>query len=237
MSRGPTRTATTTLTTVSFEDILDDLERLTRTHLLVYRVQVGAVLLGHFWDDDPAAFSNRSPHRTQRFDLFFDKYAETLTRYGLSRRMARDSIRACIVMRSLPSELAEQLFLSQVLLLATVHDKTLRARLAQAAVRQDWSVVTLRKAVTASRAGLPFDLGNPSAAAELPAPEAIKPMAPGRLVTRAEKLSDQVRGWTAQWATVDPSRLRGPQRERLAAAVTELEAEVAKLRASLETSS
>ena len=62
----------------------------------------------------------------------------------------------------------------------------------------------------------------------------IKPIAPGRLVTRAEKLSDQVRGWTAQWATVDPGRLRGPQRERLAAAVTELEAEVARLRATLD---
>ena len=31
-----------------FEDILDELERLAREHLLFYRVQVGNILLQHF---------------------------------------------------------------------------------------------------------------------------------------------------------------------------------------------
>jgi hypothetical protein len=66
-----------------FEDILDELETLAREHLLFYRVQVGSLPLRHFWADDAAAFSSHNPHKNARFELFFEKCEEALTRYGL----------------------------------------------------------------------------------------------------------------------------------------------------------
>ena len=221
---------------VSFEDILDQLERLAREHLLVYRVRVGGLLLQHFWGGDAAAFSSRAPNKEARFELFFSKYQTDLARYGLSKRQARRSIRASIVVRTLPPAVAERLFLTQVLELSRLADPTQRTRVAIAAIERDWSVQDLRDAVSATQAGLPIaEIG-----AEIGAETSTTPpdppqrqIAPGRLVTQAEKLAGEVDQWATRWQGADTSRLRRPQRLRLAAAVTELEAQVARLRGML----
>ena len=219
-------------TPVPFEDILDDLERLAREHLLYYRVQVGNLLLRHFWDDDPAAFSSRDRTKSARFELFFDKCSDELTRYGLSMRQARDSVRAAIVVRRLPAEVAQRLFLSQVLELTRLADPTARVQVAKAALTYDWSVRQLRDAVTATRLGQPLE---ETTATPTPSPvvAAERPPAVGRMVTRAEKLVAEVDHWSELWGQLDARRMRKPQRERLEAAVEALEARVAALRETL----
>jgi len=44
---------------VPFETILDELEQLSREHLLYYRVQVGDTLLRHFYQGDAAEYAKR----------------------------------------------------------------------------------------------------------------------------------------------------------------------------------
>jgi len=82
-----------TTTLVPFEDILDALEQLSREHLLFYRVQVGELLLHHFWENDPRQFSHSGPNKSTRFERFYEKHGESLTRYGISQRQAKDSVR------------------------------------------------------------------------------------------------------------------------------------------------
>ena len=222
-------------TTTPFEDILDELEALAREHLLFYRVQVGNILLQHFWGGDAHAFSSSDPTKEARFELFFTKWGENLSRYGLSKRQARDSIRAAIVVRTLPPAIAERLFLTQVLLLSRLHDPTARARVADAAIASDWSVQQLQDAVMAVRAGLPLDADPEAPGVQVPKDESAAPTpVPGRLVTRVEKLAAEVQNWTAQWARVDGGKLRKVQRQRLVAAVELLEAQAAALRRGLD---
>lgn len=221
--------------TATFDDILDELEALSREHLLMYRVRVGRVLLGHFWGGDARAFASHDSGKQARFEVFFERCGDELARYGLSRRQARDSIRAAIVLDSLPVSLAQRLFLSQVLELMRLHDPTARAEVAQAAVAWDWSVLQLRAAVDAARAGLPLDADADAPGVQRPVDEEEPGAAPapGRMVTRAEKLVGEVEAWSAQWARVDASRLRGAQRRRLVAAVEALEGRVRELRGVL----
>ena len=220
----------------TFGDILDELERLSRQHLLSYRVQVGALLLAQFWDDDPAAFSSRDPGKEVRFNTFFIEHGEDLRRYGLSQRQARNSVRASIVMRTLPVEIREQLFVTQLIELTRLADPTQRARVAQTAVQQNWTVIQLRDAVSAVRAGLPIDADEETPGVQVAAPEeTIRRPVPGRLVTRAEKLAEQVDTWSRQWQQADTTRLRPVQRRRLAAAADALEARVVELRKLLRT--
>jgi len=142
-----------------FGDILDELETLAREHLLFYRVQVGSLLLRHFWADDAAAFSSHNPHKDARFELFFEKCGEALARYGLSKRQARNSVRASIVVRKV-------------------------------AIASDWSMRQLRAAVTAVRAGLPLDADPDQPGVQvLDVQETVRSLAPGRMVTRVEKLA------------------------------------------------
>ena len=218
-----------------FEDILDQLEALARDHLLFYRVQVGSLLLRHFWADDAAAFSDHSPNKDVRFELFFQKCGEELARYGLSKRQARNSIRASIVVRTLPPSVAEKLFLSQVLELVRLRDPTQRAELASVAIASDWSMRQLRDAVTAVRAGLPLD-GEPDVPGVqvLEVEDAVPRLTAGRMVTRVEKLAGAVEAWAEGWEQADASVLKDAQRTRLEAAVATLEAQVAALRAGLK---
>jgi hypothetical protein len=223
----------------SFEEILDEVEALNRGHLLYYRVQLGRVMLRHFWDGDAAAYSSRDRTKLQRFELFFAKHGEELARYGVSQRQARDSVRACIVVDTLPEHLSRRLFWSQVMELTRVSDPTARARLAFAALRGDWSIAFLRDAVDRALHIGTDDMAALEAAAaasadvaageevsedgDAPAPAA------GRMVARAEKLVREVERWSSTFRKVDAKRLRPAQRARLAAARDALRARVAEL--------
>ncbi len=57
-----------------------------------------------------ATFSCRDVYKDGWRDLFLEKCGEALARYGLSKAQARTSIRATIVVRTLPAAGAERLF-------------------------------------------------------------------------------------------------------------------------------
>lgn len=218
----------------TFDDILDELETLSRQHHLVYRIQVGRTLLHHFYGGDFAAYASHDPNKEVRFAEFCEKGRERLERFGLSPRQAADSIMACHVFDQLPAPLAKALLLSQILELTRVKDGAERARLAAAAVQGDWSVRQLHDAVTAVNDGLPLDAdaAAPGIQPARPDEDRGKPVA-GRLVTQAVKLGKLVGQWTAEWQSVDASRLRGPQRQRLQEAVAALESRLAELKAAV----
>lgn len=221
--------------TLSFEDILDALERLGREHLLFYRVQVGELFLQQFWRGDAAHFSRSGPNKGSRFELFFAKHAEILRRYGLSPRQARDSVRAAIVVRTLPPAVAKQLFLSQVLALTRLRDPTQRAQVATAAVANDWSVQELQQAVSAVHAGLPLDSDAEQPGVQITQVPPRQPVpVPGRMVNRAERFATDVDDWALRWQQVDASRLKPVHRQRLVKALSALEDKVAALRRGLE---
>lgn len=218
----------------TFEDTLDDLERLSRQHLLAFRIGAGRVLLRDCFDGDAHAYLDRNPHKAARFSLFVNKHAEDLARFGLSAYTAREAIVCCIVFDTLPETVREALFYSQILALSRLHDRGRRAELAHAAVSFDWGVRELRDAVAAARAGLPLD-GDPERPGLQP-PAAPPPPAPqaGRLVTRAEKWTRDLDAWAAQWQTVDPRKVRGAQRARLVEAIAVARARLDAMASGLE---
>jgi hypothetical protein len=217
-------------TIATFDDILDELERLSREHLLFFRIEVGRVLLNRLFAGSAAAYLDRDPTKEARFAEFVRKCDEDLARFGLGENVARTCIQCCIVFDSLPAAVRNTLFLSQILELTRVTDPTARARLAVAAVEGDWTVRQLRDAVGALKAGLPYD-ADPDAPGVQPPTEGlpVTKAQPGRLVTQAEKWTRSVDDWTAQWAQVDKAKLRGVQRERVKAAVAGMRARLDRL--------
>ena len=218
----------------TFEDILDALERLAREHLLVYRVEAGRVLLDTLYGGDAQAYANKDPRKELRFTQFVTERAEALRRYGLGERTAREAIACFLTFGALPAPVRESMFYSQVRELARLHDATARAHLAVAAVNGDWTVVQLRDAVSAVKAGLPCD-ADPLTPGIQPQPALPPPqLSPGRLVTRAERWTADLDRWTEQWSMADGEKLRPPQRRRLLATVAAAQARLAELAAGLK---
>lgn len=216
----------------TFEDILDVLERLARDHALAFRIEVGRVLLNAFFDGDGHAYGSRNPNKDARFAHFFEKCRDDLRKIGIGKSTARNCIKARLVYDALPAELQAALFFSQVVELTRVTDPTARLELAVAAVQGDWSVRQLSDAVSQVLAGGDVD-GDPSTPGVQPYPddavvEGPKPQA-GRLVTAAEKWSVQVDEWAGRWARVNAGSVRGPQRERLQAALATLRSKIEAL--------
>ena len=96
----------------------------------------------------------------------------------------------------------------------------------------DWTVLQLHDAVSAVKAGLPYD-ADPLTPGIQPQPAPPK-LAPGRLVTRAERWTAELDAWTVQWARADGHKLRPAQRRRLLATVAAAQAKLVELAAGLE---
>lgn len=216
----------------SFEDILDDIESLSRAHLLAWRIGVGKVLLRDIFADDAQAYLSRDHTKEARFAHFLKENAVALQRYGLADTAARQSIHAALVYDALPDAVRQPLFLSQVLELARLNDGERCTELAVAAVQNNWTTMQLRDVVSAVNAGLAVDATLEVPEPQLPSPVVV-PAQPGRLVTRMEKWAGDVDALTATWASVDPAKLRPVQRARLAAAVAKAQARLAVLAAAV----
>ena len=217
----------------TFEDILDALEQLSREHLLVYRIGVGRVLLQSIFAGDAGAYASHDPRKEQRFTDFVTKCGAQLRRYGLGVKTARESIVCYIVYETLPAAVRASLFYSQVRELARLRDPTARARLAAAAVQGDWSVIELQDAVSCVKAGLPYDADPETPGIQPPDAPPPRELSAGRLVTRAERWTAELDEWSELWSQADASRLRKPQRERMAATVARAQERLAALAAVL----
>ena len=218
----------------TFEDVLDALERLSREHLLAYRLGVGRVLLQSIYGGDARAYASRDPRKEQRFSLFVSECGEQLRRYGLGKQSAREAIVSYLTFQTLPDAVRDGLFYSQVRELARLHDPTARARLAVAAIQGDWSVRELQGAVSAVKAGLPYDADPDTPGIQPQQAPPPRQLSAGRLVTRAERWTSDLDAWAGMWSQADPGQLRARQRRRLAATVARAQARLAQLAAALE---
>ena len=224
-----------TLTTVHeltpFEDVLDALEHLARTHALAWRLEVGRVLLDAFFAGDTAAYHSRDPRKETRFTHFFATCRDDLDKLGIGETTARNCIKARLVYDTLPVELQSALFFSQVVELTRVADPSLRVQLAVAAVQGNWTVRQLRDSVGVVLAGGEVEsLGIAPPTVEV---EAARAPHAGRMVTAAEKWTAQFDTWADRWAKIDDTKIRSPQRKRLREALAQARKRLAALEATL----
>jgi hypothetical protein len=216
----PTDLAPTT-TTETFSEILDELRRLSRDHMLFYRLEVGRLLLDRFFDGSAAEYRDHSPHKDSRFTTFATTCADNLRVFGLGERTLRDCILARIVFDTLPAPVRDALGFSHVVELTRVSDPTLRARLAHAIVDQGWTVQALQQAIEAAKNGDWYDTDPATPGTQPPPPPAptVKLLPPGRLLARAQKWVAETDAWSAQWTAVAPDKLTRAQRTQAVEAV------------------
>lgn len=218
-----------------FEDILDAIEAITRQHALTFRLSLGRLMLDAFFAGDPRAYTQRGGAHERRFRHFFSHHADDLARYGIGEQTARHCIRGWLVLQQLPPALQKSLFFTQIVELARLPDPFARAELAAAAVRDNWTVLQLREAVTAMRDGATVEQAHAlvdDGAAEQGAAAPAPPQA-GRVAGHVERWISEIDAWSATWEHAPPSKMRRPQRQRLRAAVEALQARLTALQAKL----
>lgn len=225
-----------TTTSESFHEILADLRRLSRDHLLFYRLEVGRLLLDRFFHGRAADYRDPSSAKESSFATFTTTCADELRVFGLGERTLRDCILARVVFDTLPSPIRDALGFSHVIELTRVSDASLRARLANEVIAKDWTIRDLHLAIAAAKSGDWYDTDpeTPGTQPPAPRPQSGKRPQPGRLVARTEKWLNQTDEWSAQWTQVDATKLKLAQRKRAVAAVEALQAKLVGVLAVLK---
>ena len=234
---------TTTLLPSSpdFDALLVDLAKLSRSHLLYFRIEVGRRLSQSFYNDDPELYRKGFRQKEGAFRDFVVAKSAELADLGLSEQLLRQSLRAFYVVKDLPRALVAQLVYSHVVQLTAVEDDKTRALLAKATVENRWTGQALQNAIEAVRTGRwpDADPEQPGLqAAELvpvvpeAGPEVAKPQ-PGRVVTRFERTAKEVSELMGQWQAVPVEKLTKAQAARVRVAVEALERQVAEMKGRL----
>ncbi len=218
-----------------YADILAELGNLSRDLLLTFRLQVGKLMLDRFFAGSAHAYHDKNPGKDSSFVEFARVCQAELNDMGVSAPVARQCILARIAWDGLPPQIREQLRFSHVVALAGVGEPNMRARLAFDAAAQQWKVGELKDAITRAGDGTYYDT-DPTTPGTQPPPAKPAPdkgFQPGRLVNQLVKAGDDLLTWRQAWATVDASKLRGPQRQRCVQAVAALKAHIELLEAEL----
>jgi hypothetical protein len=221
--------------------LLADLAKLSRNHLLYFRIEVGRRLSQSFYNDDREAYRAGQRQREGAFREFVVAKGPELADLGLSEQLLRQSLRAFFVVKDLPRALVAQLVYSHVVQLSTVEDDNTRALLAKATVDNQWTGRALHNAIAAVRRGRwpdadPDQPGLQAEELEVPAPdddEPERPPQPGRVVTRFERTATDLADLMGQWKAVPVEKLTKAQAARVRSALKALELQVAEMRARL----
>ncbi len=218
-----------------YADILGKLAHLSRDLLLTFRLEVGKVMLDEYFAGSAHAYHDQSPNKVNSFNEFTKTCQDDLADYGLSSPILAQCIRARITWDLLPPPVRDQLRFNHVVALASVGEPNDRARLAFDATRQGWSVTQLKDAIARVNDHTYYDTdpSTPGTQPPEPKPAPDRGYQPGRLVTQLVKTGEDLQAWRSAWATVDATKLRGPQRQRVVEAVATLEAHIAQLKAEL----
>lgn len=217
-----------------YAELLADLSLLSRDLLLAFRLSAGKMFLDRFFAGSAHAYHDKSPDKEATFAAFAALCRDELRALGLSATSARQCILARIAWDGLPPGVRERLKFNHVVALARVAEPTTRARLAVDATAQGWTVVELEDAIHRAGDGRYYDTDASTPGTQPPAgPVPKRAPQPGRLVNQLVKADRDLQTWRQAWATADVGRLRGPQRQRLAAAVAALKAQIAELEAGL----
>lgn len=214
-----------------FQKTLDELDKLSREHLLYFRLEVGRLLLEQFYAGDITAYKSQDPFKPNGFVQFTKACGGQLAEIGLSESLLRQCMLGHAVVKGLPVHTAKKLVFSQVLALTSVQDAQTRVLLAEAAVENRWTSVQLRDAVKAQKKGkwIDGDLKMPGMQPPKQTPRLVAPQA-GRLVAQAEKWAKQIADWKKQWKKIHKGKVSAVQAERLKTAVAALKAALVGLR-------
>ncbi len=218
-----------------YADILAELGNLSRDLLLMFRLQVGQLLLDRFFGGSAHAYHDKNPGKDASFGEFARVCQAELSELGVSAPVARQCILARIAWDGLPPQIREQLRFSHVVVLAGVGEPNMRARLAIDATAQHWQVRELKDAIARAGDGQYYDTDAETPGTQ-PPPAKLAPAKGyqrGRLVTQLVKAGDDLLEWRQAWATVDASKLRGAQRQRVVGALAALKAHIELLEAEL----
>ena len=218
-----------------YADILGKLANLSRDLLLTFRLEVGKLMLDQYFAGSAHAYHDQNPNKVDGFNEFAKTCQDDLADFGLSATVLRHCILARITWDLLPPPVRDQLRFNHVVALASVGEPNDRARLAFDATRQGWSVTQLKDAIARVNDHTYYDT-DPSTPGTQP-PE-LKPapdrgFQPGRLVTQLVKTGEDLQAWRSAWATVDATKLRGPQRQRVVDAIASLKAHIEQMEAEL----
>ncbi len=219
-----------------YADMLAELNRLSRDLLLAFRLQAGKLFLDRFFGGSAHAYHDKNPDKEASFALFAKLCKDELSDVGISTVLARQCILARIAWDGLPPGVRDSLKFNHIVSLARVGEPNLRARLAFDTTSQGWTVLQLEDAIHRADDGHYYDTDPSTPGTQAPPPPAEPPAPtyqPGRLVTQLVKAGKDLQDWQQAWATVDASKLRGAQRQRVQDALTALKAQVARLEAQL----
>ena len=220
---------------VIYGDILQQLALLSRDMLLAFRLQVGKLMLDHFYDSNVQSYRTHWASKESSFAAFVRACPSELVDLGLSAQIIRQCINARVTYDMLPPQVRDGLLFSHVVELARLEDPNARARLAMDITMQKWSVDQLKDAIGQLTLGNYYDTDASQPGTQPPPakPETEKPAQPGRLVARLERAVEDLDTWAAEWTGADTSKLRGVQRERAKKAMADLKAKVAAVEALL----
>ncbi|MBI5610016.1 MAG: hypothetical protein HY902_14170 [Deltaproteobacteria bacterium] len=217
-----------------YQDVVQTLQALTAQHERTYRLKVGELILDRFFAGDPGRFGSRDRTKDQKFADFLATHAAEVAALDLSEHTLRRCVRVKICYDSLPAGLRDQLAWSATLAISAIPEVNLRARIATAAVAEQWPLGKVRDVVAQALDNRVWDADPSTPGLQLPEPKPEPPLQPGRLVTRTEKWVEEIRAWHQEFAQVDAAKLSQPQVARMRAAVVAVRAELQRLEKALE---
>lgn len=205
-----------------YQDIVQALQALTERHEKTYRLEVGALILRRCFAGSAALFSSKDPTKQASFAAFLQTHAGELAELDHSEQTLRRCVRVYLCHQGLPPAVRDRLQWSATLALSAVADPNLRARIAQAAVSEQWPVRRMREVVEQAQQNRVWDSDPGAPGLQLPEPRGPTPPQPGRLVHRTEKWTEEVSAWREEFALIDATKLSPAHRERIAAALATL---------------
>jgi hypothetical protein len=234
--------------------LFQDLQSLTETHVLFYRLQIGQRLLDVFYNGDVRLYWRSRENPGTSWNHFVNVYHAGLRTLGLSTRTLRDCLKAASVRTRLQPLGDLPIGFSHLLELSAVESDTLREALALRTVENGWSVRVLREAVQTatskprkSRVLVPPEAAPgeqrpatapnpdtppapPSAQSEQPP---TRPHRPSVYVRQLVTATTNVARFGAQLRAVEPSRLKSHQCAQLRSALHEARGEIERLESIL----
>lgn len=221
-----------------WDDVLRDLDALSKNHLLYFRIEVGRSLAERFYAGDVKVYLAKIDEREGSLRRFCKEREKQLEDRGLSEAIVRQCLTAWLVVQELPPEVVRNLLFTHVVQLGRVGDTQTRRTLAQAVVDNRWDGQALKQAVLAVRAGKWIDADPKAEGFQPPAPTPKpsgedKAPQPGRVVNRFEKTAEEIEALAGQWESVAVEKLTKLQKERVRDAIGKTEETISRLKARL----
>lgn len=206
--------------TAFFDEVVGHLRSLARRAQLQHALEVGDYLIETFYGGDVHAYYAPDAAGHASFAALCRERADELEEIGHPRDRLRLYIRCWDAWRQLPPLVHEQIGLSKLVRLLSIHDPATRNDVAVAAVQNGWTVKQLEAAVAAEVADERPRRSPPRATVDR-ARRAVREL--GVTTRKLEK-------WHEVLATQTP-RQRAAAREEAVAAVARLQALIAAIEA------